>query len=61
MVDDVLFTGPLHGVIAFIAVVVVMLAGAWEWSAFLGVQGNTVRAVYIAIIAALLASGAVVR
>ena len=33
----------------------VVLAGAWEWSAFLGVSGNTLRAAYVLLIALLLA------
>jgi phosphatidate cytidylyltransferase len=33
-----------------------MLAGAWEWSAFLGIPGNAIRVAYVFIIAALLAA-----
>ena len=50
----VLFYAPQE--LALGVIVVVMLAGAWEWSAFLGAQGNAMRAVYVAIIAALLAA-----
>lgn len=35
---------------------VAMLAGAWEWSAFLGVSGQALRWTYVLIIAALLAA-----
>ncbi|MEJ2128018.1 MAG: phosphatidate cytidylyltransferase [Woeseiaceae bacterium] len=41
--------------VALVVIVVVMLGGAWEWSAFLGVRGNAVRFTYVALIAALIA------
>jgi phosphatidate cytidylyltransferase len=41
---------------ALIVIVVVMLAGAWEWSAFLGVSGSVGRFAYVAFIGALLAA-----
>ena len=49
----VLFYAPQE--IALAIIVVVMLAGAWEWSAFLGGKGLAVRGGYVAVIAALLA------
>lgn len=42
--------------VALIVIVAVMLAGAWEWSAFLGTQANGMRAVYVVIIGALMAA-----
>ncbi len=42
--------------VALAAIVVVMLAGAWEWSAFLDLPGNGLRFVYVGIIAALIAA-----
>ena len=42
--------------VALAIIVIVLLAGAWEWSAFLGTQGNATRAVYVVIIAALIAA-----
>lgn len=50
----VLFVVP--GSIALIVIVAMMLAGAWEWSAFLGVSGNAVRLTYVIAIGALLAA-----
>ena len=50
----VLFYAPQE--LALGVIVVVMLAGAWEWSAFLGHSGSAVRVAYVAIIAALLAA-----
>lgn len=50
----VLFYAPQE--IALAAIVVVMLAAAWEWSAFLANPGTPVRAVYVAVIGALLAA-----
>jgi phosphatidate cytidylyltransferase len=50
----VLFYVPAE--VAMIVIVAVMLAGAWEWSAFLGRQGTGVRVVYVIIIAALMAA-----
>ena len=41
--------------------VAVMLAGAWEWSAFLGVQGNGLRITYVGIIAALIGAATVLE
>jgi phosphatidate cytidylyltransferase len=49
----VLFFAPQE--IALAVIIAVMLAGAWEWSAFLGSSSTAVRAVYVAIIGALLA------
>jgi phosphatidate cytidylyltransferase len=46
----------LPGEVALAVIVAVMLAGAWEWSAFLGVPGKTARIVYVVIIAGLLAA-----
>ncbi|NIL93059.1 MAG: phosphatidate cytidylyltransferase [Woeseiaceae bacterium] len=46
----------LPGEVALAAIIAVMLAGAWEWSAFLGVPGNMLRFGYVAIIAALIAA-----
>ncbi len=37
-----------------VALTLVVLAGAWEWSAFLRVQGIAVRSLYVLLIAALL-------
>jgi len=50
----VLFVVPAWA--AFAVIVVVMLGGAWEWSAFLGTESMTVRLTYVATIAALLAA-----
>lgn len=37
-----------------VVLTVTVLAGAWEWSAFLRVQGTWVRVLYVALIAALM-------
>jgi phosphatidate cytidylyltransferase len=37
-----------------VALTLTVLAGAWEWSAFLRIQGMIVRLLYVALIAALL-------
>ncbi len=50
----VLFHAPQE--LALGVIVAVMLAGAWEWSAFLGMSGRALRASYVAIIAVLLAA-----
>jgi len=50
----VLFVAPEQ--LALLVIVAVMLGGAWEWSAFLGVTGNATRFVYVAVVAALLAA-----
>ncbi|MDH3266696.1 MAG: phosphatidate cytidylyltransferase [Gammaproteobacteria bacterium] len=50
----VLFVAPKE--FALLVIVAVILGGAWEWSAFLGVTGNATRFVYVAVIAALLAA-----
>lgn len=42
--------------IALTVIVAVLLAGAWEWSAFLGVPGQGLRLAYVALIAALIAA-----
>ncbi len=44
----------LPAVATVVALTAVILAGAWEWSAFLRAPGNIVRWVYVAIVAALL-------
>jgi phosphatidate cytidylyltransferase len=41
--------------VALAAIIVVILAGAWEWSAFLGTPGNGVRIAYVVLIGALIA------
>ncbi len=46
----------LPGQVALVVIVAVMLGGAWEWSAFLGVSGNAGRFIYVAVIAALIAA-----
>ena len=50
----VLFYAPQE--IALAAIVAVMLAAAWEWSAFLEGPAKSVRLVYVAVIGALLAA-----
>jgi phosphatidate cytidylyltransferase len=47
----VLWLPPMATVVVLTALV---LAGAWEWSAFLRLRSNTGRAVYVAVLAALL-------
>lgn len=42
--------------VALVVIIAVMLGGAWEWSAFLGHESNTPRAVYVVIIGALIAA-----
>jgi len=49
----VLFVMPQQ--IAMLVIVAVMLAGAWEWSAFLRLSGNVGRMVFVIAIGALLA------
>jgi phosphatidate cytidylyltransferase len=49
----VLFYAPQE--IALAVIILVMLAGAWEWSAFLGSSSFSVRAAYVASIGVLLA------
>ena len=49
----VLFVVPQQ--IAMLVIVAVMLAGAWEWSAFLSLSGNAGRIFYVIAIGALLA------
>ncbi len=49
----VLFVVP--AVVAEIAISLVILVGAWEWSGFLGINSNGGRYLYVAIIAALMA------
>jgi len=44
-------TPPIY---ALIALGLLILAGAWEWSGFLGQSGTAARATYVALIAALL-------
>ena len=48
----VLFVLPRAAAQAVIAVVV--LAGAWEWSGFLGARATSVRGLYVGLIAALI-------
>lgn len=50
----ILFYVPPAVVPAIIALV--LLAGAWEWSAFLGGSGNAIRVVFVGLIAAMLAA-----
>ena len=53
----VLFLGVLLGLPAWATVIVVtalVLAGAWEWSAFLRPSGSVARVGYVALVAALL-------
>ncbi len=50
----VLFYAPQE--VALGVIIAVMLAGAWEWSAFLGLDSAVARLVYVAIIGALLAA-----
>jgi phosphatidate cytidylyltransferase len=42
--------------VALVAIVAVLLGGAWEWSAFLELPGNVPRVAYVIIIAALIAA-----
>ena len=42
--------------VALVVIVAVMLGGAWEWSAFLGYQGNATRVAYVLIVGALIAA-----
>lgn len=42
--------------VALVVIVAVILGGAWEWSAFLGTQGNATRSVYVVFIGALIAA-----
>jgi phosphatidate cytidylyltransferase len=50
----VLFVVPEQ--VALLVIVVVMLGGAWEWSAFLSASGNGTRIAYVFTIAAMLAA-----
>lgn len=50
----VLFVAPQQ--VAMLVIVAVMLAGAWEWSAFLKLSGNVGRVFYVIAIGAMLAS-----
>ena len=53
----VLFLGVLLGLPAWATVIVVtalVLAGAWEWSAFLRPSGTVARVGYVALVAVLL-------
>lgn len=45
----------LPAAIAKLVITAVILAGAWEWSGFLGLSGNSARWSYVALIAALMA------
>ncbi len=42
--------------VAQVVIIAVILAGAWEWSAFLGASGNGVRFMYVCGIGVLLAA-----
>jgi len=42
-------------VVAKIIIAILILAGAWEWSGFLGLSTRFVRATYVALVAALMA------
>ena len=42
--------------VAFAAILFVILAGAWEWSAFLGVESRWLRYGYVGLIACLIAA-----
>jgi phosphatidate cytidylyltransferase len=42
--------------VAQVVIIAVVLAGAWEWSAFLGTSGNGMRIVYVCGIGVLLAA-----
>jgi phosphatidate cytidylyltransferase len=42
--------------VAIVVIVAVMLGGAWEWSAFLGLSATAGRAAYVVLIAALIAA-----
>lgn len=50
----VLFAAP--GTFALLVIIAVLLAGAWEWSAFLDSTSTLARFSYVAVIAALLAA-----
>jgi len=50
----VLFVAPKS--FALLVIVAVMLGGAWEWSAFLGLASNAARFGYVAVVALLLAA-----
>ncbi|MDX2411506.1 MAG: phosphatidate cytidylyltransferase [Woeseiaceae bacterium] len=43
-------------IVAQVVIIAVILAGAWEWSAFLGASGNGVRFMYVCGIGVLLAA-----
>lgn len=49
----VLFVVPAD--VAELVIAVVVLAGAWEWSGFLGLSGSSLRWVFVAVIAGLVA------
>jgi phosphatidate cytidylyltransferase len=53
LLATVLFVVPVSGAKAIIALLV--LAGAWEWSGFLGLSSNAGRGFYVLLIAALMA------
>jgi len=46
--------------VALFAVIAILLAGAWEWSAFLGAAGVVPRYAYVVIIGALIATALLV-
>jgi phosphatidate cytidylyltransferase len=54
LLSVVLFVIPENA--ALVVIGLVMLAGAWEWSAFLHVDTASVRVIYVAIIAAMIAA-----
>ncbi len=49
----VLFVVPAD--VAELVIAVVVLAGAWEWSGFLGLSGSSLRWVFVTVIAGLVA------
>ncbi len=48
----------LPPIVAILLVAAIMLAGAWEWSAFLKTEGKGVRIAYVLLLGALLAAAA---
>ncbi len=50
----ILFVVP--GYAAELVITVLVIAGAWEWSGFLGAPGSAFRGIYVAVIGALMAA-----
>ncbi len=50
----ILFVVP--GYAAELVITVLVIAGAWEWSGFLGAPGSAYRGIYVAVIGALMAA-----